>query len=105
MTTPSSILGSVQKVIASTPNANFDEASYRETVLEPARRIRRLAVELGDGRPDDAQIREVMGLLVGILGSKRVELDEQIDCIRGILDAHDLHGLFPDLLESLSRGG
>lgn len=93
-----SILGSVMKAIACTPNKNFDEAAYERGVLEPAQRIRRLQEDLNDGRPSDAQLRQVMDDLLLIFATKQVDWSEREDRLREILDLHQLHPLFPDLL-------
>jgi [acyl-carrier-protein] S-malonyltransferase len=91
-------LGSVLKAIACTPNKNFDQQAYEAGVLEPARRIRKLWDELGEQRPSDEQIREVMQLLLQIFETKMVDVEERDDRIRDILDRHQLHPLFPELL-------
>ena len=97
-------LGSVMKAIACTPNKNFDEAAYDRGVIEPARKIRKLQEELGDARPSDEQIREVMDYLLTIFETKMVDWDEREDRLREILDRNGLHALFPDLLP-LRRSG
>jgi [acyl-carrier-protein] S-malonyltransferase len=91
-------LGSVLKAIACTPNKNFDQQAYEAGVLEPARRIRKLWDELGEQRPSDEQIREVMQLLLQIFETKMVDGEERDDRLRDILDRHKLHPLFPELL-------
>jgi [acyl-carrier-protein] S-malonyltransferase len=91
-------LGSVLKAIACTPNKNFDQQAYEAGVLEPARHIRKLWDELGEQRPSDEQIREVMQLLLQIFETKMVDVEERDERIRGILDRHQLHLLFPQLL-------
>ncbi|MBX7167801.1 MAG: hypothetical protein K1X74_15825 [Pirellulales bacterium] len=91
-------LGSVMKAIACTPNKNFDDDAYDRGVIEPARKIRKLQEELGDARPSDEQIKEVMGLLLIIFETKMVDMDEREDRIKEILDRNQLHALFPDLL-------
>ena len=91
-------LGSVLKAIACTPNKNFDQQAYEVGVLEPARRIRKLWDELGEQRPSDEQIREVMQLLLQIFETKMVDGEERDDRLRDILDRHQLHPLFPELL-------
>lgn len=96
------VLGSIQKVIASTPNTNFDSESYRRDVLEPARKIRKLATDLGEGAPSESQIRESVELLVGILAKKGVPRGEQEEQMRELLDKHQLHAMFPDLLKRIA---
>ena len=93
----------MQKVIASTPNANFDAEAYKREVLEPARKIRKLVTDLADKSPTEAQIRESMELLVGILASKRVSREEQEEQLREVLDKHQLHAMFPDLLARVAK--
>src|SRR5215207_1855942 len=94
--------GSVLKAIACTPNKNFDEEAYARGVLEPARRIRALSEQVGEGHLPDEQAHEVMALLLTIFQTKRVEMDERTDRIMEILNRNDLHELFPELLP-LSR--
>lgn len=91
-------LGSVMKAIACTPNKNFDDQAYDAGVIEPARKIRKLWEELGDRRPTDDQMREVMSLLLTIFETKMVDWDEREDRVREILDRNQLHAVFPDLL-------
>lgn len=97
-----SVLGSIQKVIACTPNANFDSDAYAREVLEPARKIRKLATDLGEAAPSDAQLRECVDALVRILASKRVHPDEQREQLTELLDRHELHAMFPDLLARIA---
>lgn len=96
-------LGSVMKAIACTPNKNFDNEAYDKGVIEPARRIRKLQEELGDARPSDEQIKEVMSMLLTIFETKMVDHDEREDRIKEILDLHQLHALFPDILPLKTR--
>jgi len=91
-------LGSVMKAIACTPNKNFDDDAYDRGVIEPARKIRKLHEELGDARPTDEQMKEVMSLLLTIFETKMVDMDEREDRLKEILDRNHLHELFPDLL-------
>jgi hypothetical protein len=91
-------LDTVLKTIACTPNRNFDPSEYSHRVVEPTRRIRKLSEELGGRRPSDAQIREVMDLLLGILQAKQVDMGERESRIHEILDGGQIRALFPDLL-------
>ncbi len=91
-------LGSVMKAIACTPNKNFDEQSYAQGVVEPARHIRRLMEELGDSQPGEQQAREVIDLLLKIFETKQVDIEEREERIREILARNKLEGMFPDLL-------
>lgn len=91
-------LGSVMKAIACTPNKNFDNDAYDKGVIEPARKIRKLQEELGDARPSDEQIKEVMGYLLTIFETKMVDMDEREDRIKEIFEKHQVQHLFPDLL-------
>ncbi len=93
-----SVLGSVMKAVACTPNRNFDEAAYQRGVIEPAQRIRKLQEDLDDARPSDEQIRQAIDWLLTIFQTKQVDWDEREDRLREILDLHRLHHLFPDLL-------
>jgi hypothetical protein len=92
------IIGTIQKIIACTPNANFDDEAYRRDVLEPARKIRRLATELGEGAPSEEQVHEAVGLLLGILDAKGVDVAERVEHLREFLERHDLEARFPDLI-------
>jgi [acyl-carrier-protein] S-malonyltransferase len=103
MTKPT-ILGSMQKIIASTPNANFDEEAYQQGVLEPARALRALAERLGEDRPNDHELREAMDGLLLVLATKQVDEEERDDNLRELLDLHDLHSIFPELSERLRAG-
>lgn len=98
-----SLLGSVMKAVACTPNKNFDDQAYEKGVIEPCRTIRKLHDELGDARPSDEQIKEVIGFLLTIFETKIVDMDEREDRLKEILDLHQLHHLFPNLLP-LSKG-
>lgn len=86
------------KHIACTPNKNFDNDAYEKGVIEPARKIRQLQADLGEVRPSDPQIQEVMSWLLTIFETKMVDWDEREDRIRELLDRYELHGLFPGLL-------
>ena len=92
------ILGSVMKHIACTPNKNFDNDAYDRGVIEPARAIRKVYEELGEARPSDEQIRTAVGHLLTIFETKMVDMDEREDRLKELLDMHQLHSLFPDLL-------
>lgn len=93
-----SFLGTAMRHIAATPNKNWDNDAYHRGVIEPAARIRALQEELGDARPSDEQIREVIGLLLRIFETKQVDIAEREDRLRETIDLHKLHHLFPDLL-------
>lgn len=95
-------LAAVLKHVACTPNAEFDEDAYERGVLEPAERMRRLQEEWKEQTPPDDQVREVVEGLLRIFETKRVPVQEQEDRLRELLDAYNLHPLFPDLLP-LSR--
>jgi len=92
------VIGSVLKAVVCTPNRCDDPARYEREVIEPSRRIRKLWEELGDRRPDDGQIRELIALLLGIFEAKRVDQAEREDRLRDLLELHGLQPLFPDLL-------
>lgn len=92
------MLGTVMKHIACTPNRNPDAAAYEKGVIEPARRIRQMQESLGDKEPDAAQAREAVELLLKIFATKEVDWPEREERIRDLLDRHSLHSLFPDLL-------
>lgn len=94
----SRFLGAVLKAVACTPNKNFDSAAYERGVVEPTRRIRKLSEEFAGQRPSDAQVQEVMSLLLGILQTKQVDLAERQERIAEILDQCQLRPLFPNLL-------
>lgn len=94
-----SVLGSIMKAIACTPNLNEDEQAYEQGVLVPSRKIRKLWEELGDQRPTDEQIREAMQGLLSVFETKRVDPEERADRLRGIIEMHGLHHLFPDLAQ------
>lgn len=91
-------LGTVMKHIAATPNKNWDNDAYSHGVIDPAAKIRKLREELGEARPSDEQIREVIGMLLTIFETKQLDIAEREDRLRETLDLHDLHHLFPDLL-------
>ncbi|MBX3414913.1 MAG: hypothetical protein KF708_19670 [Pirellulales bacterium] len=100
-----SVLGSVMKAVACTPNKNFDDAEYNKGVIEPARRIRRMMEELGDAPPSTAQIREAISLLLTIFETKQVDMEEREDRLREILELHQLEAVFPDLLPLARSSG
>ena len=91
-------LGSVMKQIACTPNKNFDNDAYEKGVIEPAAKIRKLQEKLGDERPTDQQMREVMALLLIIFETKMVDMEEREDRVRETLERTQCHEVFPDLL-------
>ena len=91
-------LGGVMKHIACTPNKNFDNEAYERGVIEPARKIRKLQEELGEARPSDDQIREVIGWLLTIFETKMVDWDEREDRLRELFERYELQPLLPDLL-------
>lgn len=93
-----SVLGSIMKAVACTPNKNPDTQAYEQGVVVPARKIRKLWGELGDERPTDAQIQDAVQGLLEIFETKRVDMKERNDRLREIFDLHNLHTLFPDLL-------
>lgn len=94
-----SVLGSIMKAIACTPNLNEDEQAYEQGVLVPARKIRKLWEEIGDQRPTDEQIRESMQGLLSVFETKRVDPEERADRLRQIIEMHGLQYLFPDMVQ------
>lgn len=100
-----SVFGTIQKIIASTPNANFDEEAYQVGVIEPARALRALAEQLDGEPPTPAQLGEAMAFLRKILETKQVAAEERDDNLRELLDLHDLHAVFPDLSNELQAPG
>ncbi|MBX7073564.1 MAG: hypothetical protein K1X71_10490 [Pirellulales bacterium] len=90
--------GSILKQIACTPNKNFDNDAYEKGVIQPARRIRQMYEETGEARPSDEQIKEAMDLLLVIFETKMVDWDEREDRVKEVIDLHNLHALFPDIL-------
>lgn len=97
-----SFFGSVLKAIACTPNNNPDDAIYETEVLGPCRRIRQMMAELGDKRPEEAEMRETLALLRRIFQAKLTDPAEREERFREILDRNQLHTLFPDLLSHRS---
>jgi [acyl-carrier-protein] S-malonyltransferase len=97
-----SVLGSIMKAIACTPNSNEDEQAYEQGVLVPARKIRKLWDELGDQRPTDDQIRESIQGLQLVFETKRTDPDERNDRLREIIEMHGLETLFPELTKAVS---
>ncbi|MHC4560396.1 MAG: hypothetical protein ACYS80_24190 [Planctomycetota bacterium] len=93
-----SVLGSIMKAVACTPNRNSDSQTYEQGVIVPARMIRKLWDELGDERPSDEQIREAIEALLLIFETKVVDIEERNERLREIFDLHELHNLYPDLL-------
>lgn len=81
-------LGAVLKAIACTPNSNGEASAseYHESVIEPASRIRALALRSEDMKLDEGEVEEVLRLLYGILSAKRVPVDERDDRMREALD-------------------
>jgi [acyl-carrier-protein] S-malonyltransferase len=102
-TSTPTFLGSVMKAIACTPNRNVDAQAYDTGALQPARHIRKRWNELGDRRPSDDEIREVMALLARILETKMVDVEERADRVAEIVERHDLRHLFPEAATPSSR--
>lgn len=92
-----SLIGSALRAIAATPNALFDDARYEAEVLAPTRRLRKLSEEIGGGVPSEAQAKDVVDTLRGILNAKRVEPDEIRDRLGEIVELHGLENLYPEL--------
>lgn len=70
------IMGSIMKVIACTPNKNFDENDYSKRVIEPTKSLRKLYEELGETEPSKDQIVWALSTLKDILVAKLVEKKE-----------------------------
>jgi hypothetical protein len=98
-----SLIGSALRAIAATPNALFDDARYEAEVLAPTRRLRKLSEEIGGSSPSDAQSKEIVDTLRGILEAKRVESDEIRDRLAEIVDHHELQSLYPELAPARSE--
>lgn len=76
------IMGSIMKVIACTPNKNFDENDYNQRVIEPTKILRKLYEELGDTEPSKDQMSWALSTLKDILVAKLVEkkeIDERLE--------------------------
>lgn len=94
MVTP---IGTALKIIACTPNKNFEAERYQREVVERTQRIRQLEKELGDAPPGPEQLREVMRLLLAVLESKQVDRQERVERIQQMLELHGLQAHFPEL--------
>lgn len=94
MVTP---IGTALKIIACTPNQNFDPDRYQQEVVARAARIRQIEKELGERPAGPAELGEVMRLLLAILESKQVDRAERVERIQEMLTLHDLGGMFPEL--------
>jgi len=85
-----SLVGSALKAIASTPNRNFDNESYRIGVIEPAARIRSLDRDFSVQPLSTREVAEVVSLLRNILQAKQLPAEELRGRMLEILKAHDL---------------
>jgi hypothetical protein len=90
-------LGAVLKVIACTPNGNFDTARYEREVLEPSRRLRRMAEDQQSRPLSEEQMREVLTLLISILQAKQVEPREREERLAELLTQFQLRERFAEL--------
>ena len=100
------VLGTLQKIVACTPNREFDAAAYERGVLVPARRIRRLAEAHADAPESLAPeaLAAALDDLLTILATKQVDPEERVEHVTELLDRHGLHDRFPDLI-ARARGG
>lgn len=80
--------GSLLKAVACTPNAGDDVNAYREHVIEPSKRWRRRWEE--GGAIAEGEMREALAALKRVFEVKRVEVTEQRERFREILEAHGL---------------
>jgi [acyl-carrier-protein] S-malonyltransferase len=97
--------GSILKAIACTPNKNFDHLAYEQGVIEPTKKIRKLAEQAGNERPSEEQIMEIMVLLWTIFETKQVDLEERSARIKEIVGLHSLQASLPEQLASVSYKG
>lgn len=95
------LLSSIQKAIACTPNHNPDTEAYTREVIPATRRIRQLAEELGNNQPNSEQTQEAISLLFKIFEVKQVEMSERRERLEEIFDRYELHQQFAHLLPSL----
>jgi [acyl-carrier-protein] S-malonyltransferase len=84
-------IGAVMKVIACTPNRNFDNDNYQKHVIEPTRQLRKFAEELGDKNPTSEQKRWVFNLLNDILTAKQIDKDEQAERLQELANKYEIH--------------
>ena len=90
-------IGTALKIIACTPNQNFDADRYQQEVVARAARIRQIEKELGERPAGPAELREVMSLLLAILESKQVDREERVERVQELLRLHGLSEMFPEL--------
>lgn len=90
MTEKVPILGHIMKIIACTPNKNFDEVDYQQKVIEPTRQLRKLYEELGDKEPNTEQIVWAYTTLENILIAKKVENEERIERTTEFIKEYEL---------------
>lgn len=91
-------LGSVLKVIACTPNYNDDLDAYEKGVIEPTQQLRKMSEELADVQPEKGQIREILSQLANILKIKQVDVTEQRERFKEILELHQFENEFSEYL-------
>jgi len=93
MTEKTPILGSIMKIIACTPNKNFDDDSYEQKVIEPTRQLRRLYEELGNKELSTEQIFWAYTTLKDILIAKQVEEEERIERLEELIKEYNLSNI------------
>ena len=102
----SEFFGSVLKAIACTPNRCEDDSLYTKNVIETTRRIRALGVESASGTAlPPKRISEVLGLLLTVLDTKRVDSAEIEDRLREIAQRSGLQDRFPQLRAEAEKLG
>lgn len=91
MVDKTSFIGAVMKIIACTPNKNFDNNLYEQQVIEPVRQLRKLSEELGDNQPTIEQMSWAYHVLNNILIAKKLDEDERIDRLKELRNQYNIN--------------
>ena len=81
----------IMKTLACTPNQNFDQESYDESVLKPAQNLRELRNNVDNVLFDEHMIVETLNTLKNILIAKNLpdnELHERLQAFNEINGIH-----------------
>lgn len=87
------ILGRIMKIIACTPNKNFNEEDYQKRVIDPTRQLRKLYEEVGEKELDEEQINWALSMLKEILIAKQVEDKERTERIEELMQEYNLSNI------------
>jgi len=89
-----SFLGAIMRIIACTPNKNFDIDLYNKQVIEPSKEMRKLLEEIDDTELSFVQKERIFQTLKEILKTKMLDTLEITSILEKLAREYDLTKIF-----------